>query len=85
MRKLVLRWLFGTEKVEDYLKVLSRAYDINNERASLIREHIETLEREKEALDIALRLIEVCKNHGVPFDEAFKQTEPKVQRSETNE
>ena len=73
MRKLILNWLFGEENVEKYMELLSRSIDISNERIELIRDHIKTLEREKEHINTILKLIEVCENHGIQVEEELKQ------------
>ena len=68
MRNLILNWLFGTDDIEQYIDLLSRAIDLSNGRQDLIADHLKTLHREQEALKDMLKLIEICKKHGIDVD-----------------
>lgn len=72
MRKLILRWLFGTDDVEDYFKLLHRDNKHIQEQIDLIDSHLKTLYEEKENLDIIRKLVKVCENHGINADEEIK-------------
>lgn len=72
MRKLILRWLFGTDDVEDYFKLLHRNNKHIQEQIDLIDSHLKTLYEEKENLDIIRKLVKVCENHGIDIDEEIK-------------
>ena len=75
MKKLILRWLFGTNDIADYMYLLKRHVDHCQEKLELIDEHKKTLYREKEELDMIRKLIRICENHGIDVDEEFKQIE----------
>ena len=68
MRKLILKWLFGTDDIEQYTELLSRAIDLSHTRIDLVDDHLKTLHREQEALKDMLKLIEICKSHGIDVD-----------------
>jgi hypothetical protein len=79
MKKLILWWLFGTDDIDDYLDLLVNAKNHTQEKIRLIDDHIETLKRNKEALErnkeytkIILKLIKVCENHGINVDTEIK-------------
>lgn len=75
MKKLILRWLFGTYDIEDYFKLLHRDNKHYQDKLDLINLHLETLDKEKENLDIIRKLIKVCENHGINADEEIKKIE----------
>ena len=75
MRKLILRWLFGTDDVEHYFKLLDRDNERLQQQMDLIDSHLETLDQEKENLDIIRKLVKVCENHGINADEEIKGIE----------
>ena len=72
MRKLILMWLFGTDDIEGYMKLLTQRINHINEDLELVHEHQRTLEREEWALNTLRKLIKVCENHGIDIDEAIK-------------
>ena len=72
MRKLILMWLFGTDDIEDYMKLLTQRINHLKEGLELIHAHQRTLEREEWALNTLRKLIKVCENHGIDIDEAIK-------------
>ena len=75
MRKLILRWLFGTDDIEYYFKLLDRDNKRLQEQIDLIDSHLETLDQEKENLDIIRKLVKICENHGINADEEIKEIE----------
>lgn len=75
MKKLILRWLFGTDDIEDYLALLLRDNKRIEQQIELIDGHLETLKIEKENLDIIRKLVKVCENHGINADEEIKSIE----------
>lgn len=75
MRKLILRWLFGTDDIEYYFKLLDRDNKRLQEQIDLIDSHLITLDQEKENLDIIRKLVKVCENHGINADEEIKEIE----------
>lgn len=75
MKKLILNWLFGHDNIDDYMKLLRKSVSCDKKCLTLINDHIETLHREKENLDIMRKLIRVCENHGIDVDEEIKQIE----------
>ena len=72
MRKLILKWLFGTDDIEYYFELLQRDCDFLDQKIHLIEEHLNTLERAKEDLLICRKLIRICENHGINVDEEMK-------------
>lgn len=82
MRKLILRWLFGTDDIRDYMELLRddiHHHDDNirhcEECIKLINDHRKSLERAKLTLDTARKLIQICENHGIDVDEEIKHIE----------
>lgn len=75
MRKLILRWLFGTDDIEHYFKLLHKDNERLQQQMDLIDLHLETLDKHKEDLDIIRKLIKVCDTHGINADEEIKEIE----------
>lgn len=75
MKKLILNWLFGTDNVKNYTDLLYECMNHNQRHIDQVNDHLETLEREKENLNIIRKLIRVCENHGINVDEEIKQIE----------
>ena len=75
MRKLILKWLFGTDKIEDYFELLYKESKYLQDKIHLIEDHLVTLEREREDLLMCRKLIRICENHGVNVDEEMKNVE----------
>ena len=73
MRKLILRWLFGVDDVDEYLNVLIRNRKQIDETIKHIDLHLKTLEEERKNLTIIRKLIKVCENHGIDPDEEIKK------------
>ena len=79
MKKRILRWLFGTDDIDDYLDLLVNAKNHTEEKIRLLDDHIETLEEHKKALErnkdyvtMILKLIKVCEIHGIDVDTEIK-------------
>lgn len=68
MRKLILEWLFGTDDVKHYLNLLS-------ENIKLIKRLIAEIDEHKESLNLILKLIKICENHGIDVDKEIKHVE----------
>ena len=75
MRKLILMWLFRTDDIEDYCKLLHKDDERIKQQMDLIDSHLKTLYEEKENIDIIRKLIKVCENHGINADEEIKKIE----------
>lgn len=73
MKKIILRWLFGTDDLEDYCKLLLKDNERIEQQIDLIDSYLETLAIEKENLDIIRKLIKVCENHGINANEEIKK------------
>lgn len=75
MRKMILRWLFGTDDVQEYIYEIRDACQQRKEHVREIEDHLETLYREKEDLMTMRKLIHICEKHGIDVDEELKQME----------
>ena len=75
MKKRILRWLFGTDNVKAYVELLGESVDHHKECIRLLDDHKATLERSKEYLNDILKLIKICKKHGINVDEEMKHIE----------
>ncbi len=75
MKKLILRWLLGTDDIEHYFKLLRKDNERIKEEMDLIDAHLKTLNEEKENLDIIRKLIKICDIHGINADEEIKKIE----------
>lgn len=89
-RKLILEWLFGTDDVDSYMKLLKKNIDYCSdgikhaeECIELIRDHRKSLEREKWTIETIRKLIKICENHGIDVDEEIKHVE--LDEVKTNE
>ena len=79
MRKLILRWLFGTDNIIEYMDLLKNSIDNNEKFLCELKEHRETLNKRIEdsnnhmkSLNIMKKLIVICNNHGINVDEEIK-------------
>ena len=72
MKKLILKWLFGTEKIDDYMHVLSDCIDVRQRFEDEIASHIKTLREDQEHLRTIIKIIKICENHGIDVDEEIK-------------
>lgn len=73
MKKLILKWIFGTDDIDRYFTILNEYHECNKECIELINGHLKTLDEERENLTIMRKLIEVCENHGINPDEEIKK------------
>ena len=82
MRKLILRWLFGTDNIDEYIELLNKVIDYNEKFSNELEDHqktinknLEDLEKHREDIDTILKLIKICKNHGIDVDKEIKNIE----------
>jgi hypothetical protein len=73
LRKLILEWLFGTDDIPRYIKVLDTSIKYYEEWSKSIESHRETIKSAKEDLDITRKLIIICKNHGIDIDKEIDE------------
>ena len=72
MKNLILRWLFGTDKIKEYMQLLGESLKHHEECKKLIDDHLTTLNDSKEYLNTILNLIKICENHGIDVDKEIK-------------
>ena len=79
MKKLILKWLFGTDEIDSYMELLRKNIDHliddighTNECLELIREHKETIKRAEWFIKLSEKLLIICENHGIDIDEEIK-------------
>ena len=75
MKKLILRWLFGTDKIKEYTELLRESIGYHEECKKLINAHLATLNDSKERLNTIEKLIKICENHEIDVDKEIKQIE----------
>ena len=75
LRKLILRWLFGTDNIEVYTDLLSKSIDYVTKHQKSIEDHIKTLDSQKEDLINIKKLCLICEKHGIDVDKEIKQVE----------
>ena len=75
MRKLILKWLFGTDNMEDYFDLLCKKHIYLKECIELLDDHIKTLKEYKEDLINIRKLIKICENHGIDVNKEIKNIE----------
>ena len=68
MRKLILYWLFGTDDIDDYLDLLRNCKRYCQKLIDTNNEHIETIKE-------LIKLIKICKNHGIDVEKEIKEIE----------
>ena len=73
MKKLILNWLFGTDNVQRYMELLDENINHCKECEIYLQDHINTLNKHKNDIDLARKLIKICENHGINVDEEIKQ------------
>ena len=73
MRKLILKWLFGTDDVEKYYDSLCNHEKTLNEHIELINEHIELLNDSVKYLEMLKKLSQLCAEKGVNVDEEMAE------------
>ena len=62
MKKLILRWLFGTSDLENYCELLHKDNERIKQLVDLSDLYLETLAIERENLDIMRKLIKVLES-----------------------
>lgn len=79
MRKLILNWLFGTDKVDSYIELLHENIETYKQNQELrercieeIEAHIKTLAMTQEIINTLKKLVQVCENHGIDIYEEVK-------------
>ena len=75
MRKLILRWLFGTDDIKFYSELLSDSKEHTKKMIDQLNSHLDTLDREKETINNLRKLIKICENHGIDVDKEIKNVE----------
>lgn len=75
MRKIILKWLFGTDDIKSYMDVLTDSIKEKKEHINSIKKHQETLDRSMENLDMIQKLLKICENHGIDVDKELEQVE----------
>ena len=73
MRKLILKWLFGTDKVDEYFDLLCKFRDEIEEHRDEMKDHVKTIEGHIDTIKSTKKLIQICKNHGIDIDEEIKR------------
>lgn len=73
MKKLILNWLFGTDNVKNYMRVLRDGIDCHQRMEDEIASHIKTLREEQEHIKTILKLITICENYGIDVDEELRK------------
>ena len=72
MKKRILKWLFGTDDIQEYIDLLVESRDNTFEQMRLIDDHLKTLDRAKENIYTILKLIKICENHGIDVDKEIE-------------
>lgn len=72
LRKLILRWLFDTDNINDYQDLLVDNIDITERFIKELKDHIKTKEDLIEELNTVRKLAIVCRNHGIDPDKEIK-------------
>ena len=71
MKKLILKWLFGTDDIKRYTEVIGNAMDANERCIKNFNSHIETLNEYRKDIDTMRKLIRICENHGIRLYEYY--------------
>lgn len=69
MRERILMWLFGTDDIKSYFELLVTAKRYCEEHLVTLRDLVKEIERHKESLNLMMKLIKICENHGIDVDE----------------
>lgn len=79
MRKLILRWLFGTDNIYEYMDLLKNYIDNNEKFLRELKAHRETLKERiedcndhMERLNTMRKLVAICNNHGIDVDKEIR-------------
>lgn len=72
LRKRILWWLFGTDDIDAHIHLLTDSKRYVEEHLKTLHEYQKEIKSHKESLAIMLKLIKICKNHGIDVDEEIK-------------
>lgn len=72
MRKLILKWLFGTDDIKEYMELLRESLHHTSECLELLDDHKKTLNRNKWALETPQKTLIICKNHEIDVNKEIK-------------
>lgn len=72
LRSKILNWLFGTDDIFYYKKLLEMNIENRGEYCNLIEDYIKELDQHKEDLNTMRKLLRVCDNHEIDVDEEIK-------------
>lgn len=75
MRKLILRWLFGTDDIKSYMDVLTGSIEEMEAHKKSIEQHNKTINESLETLHMIKKLLKICENHGIDIDKELEQIE----------
>ena len=75
MRNLILKWLFGTDKLKSYMDLLGESIKHHERCKKLLDDHGETIEVAKQSLAITQILLDICEKHGIDIEKEMKQIE----------
>ena len=89
IKKLILNWLFGTDKVDSYIELLHENIETYKQNQELrercieeIETHIKTLDMTQEIINTLKKLVQVCENNGIDVDIEVKNI---VEQNRLNE
>jgi hypothetical protein len=72
MRKRILMWLFGTDDIKSYFELLVTAKRYCEGHLKALRDLVKEIESHKESLNLMMKLIKICEDHGIDVDEEIK-------------
>ena len=75
IKKRILMWLFNTDNMEEYFALLHEVQNERENHINALNRHIETLHRLQDNLNIEIKLIKICENHGIDVDKELKEVE----------
>lgn len=82
MRKIFLKWLFGVNDVEKYMKLWDKYEDLSDKYVVEIKQHRDRIEAHLKTLDEFInilndmrKLIKICEDHGIDVDKEIKEVE----------
>ena len=72
LRKLILRWLFDTDNINDYQDLLVDNIDTTERLIKEFNAHINTMKKYRADLILIKKLVKVCENHGIDAGKEIK-------------
>ena len=82
MRKIFLRWLFGTSDITKYMDLLSDYLRCNIGYSNELKEHKKSIEQHNQTINESLenlymikKLLKICENHEIDVDKELEQIE----------